>query len=555
MRKIKILFFKIIFISMFCTNGFSQNNIISKNPTAAEWREDLRFLSTKLIERHPNPFHDVSREKFETAVKSLDAKIDELNPHQIIVEMAKIVALIGEGHTRLDLPRKGNRKFGRYPIKFYVYENGVFVQEIAQQHKEIVGRKVVKIGESLIKEVIKKVNPVVHHDNEMTRKLLLPLYIDTPEVLQSLGIIKNSGDLKLTVEAENGEQRTIQMSPVENTDSIKWISANNSATKELPLWQKKIDDDYWFEFLEDHKTVYLQFNSVRDKKEESIAQFSERLHKFIEANPVEKLILDLRLNDGGNSRLARPLLHAIIRSDKINQKGKFFTIIGRKTFSATIVFAVELNQHTNTIFVGEPTGGSPNQYGEMVSFILPNSGLTVNHSAYLFQTAGPFENGDAITPEIAVAPTIESFRQNQDPVLDAIFSYKPSKSLFEQIFEAYKNDGIESAVNAYRKFKNSPENRYINTERPIRLVGNQLLEEKKYNDAETIYKLNTEAYPERSVPYFSLAELYLEKSEKQKAKAFYLKGLSKLESDITVHKAFEDRLRNIISERLKEIGN
>jgi hypothetical protein len=65
-----------------------------------------------------------------------------------------------------------------------------------------------------------------------------------------------------------------------------------------------------------------------------VEAFAARLSAFVEANPVERLILDLRLNRGGDGGLNRPLLLAIIRSKKIDQKGRLFTIVGRSTWSA-----------------------------------------------------------------------------------------------------------------------------------------------------------------------------------------------------------------------------
>lgn len=553
--KQKLIF--VIFLILICIIFSQAQTVQSKNEssnlTAKQWREDLHFLSSELVKRHPNPFHAVSKNEFENAVKTLDAKLNKLSPPQIILEMVKIVALINEGHTRLNLPRESQWKFGRFPVRFFLYRNGLFIQEIAKERKEVVGWRVTKIEDTPIEQVIKQVSPFVHHDNEMTKKLLLPLFISTPEVLHFLGIIKDTDNLPITVEEDNGKQVKIQLKTASQNSAIEWIKANNSATTNLPLWQKKTNDNYWFEYLENLKTVYVQFNSVSDKKDESIAQFSERLYNFIKDNQVEKLILDLRLNDGGNSRLAMPLLYTIIKSDKINQKGKFFTIIGRATFSAAMVFTVELEKHTNTIFVGEPTGGSPNQYGEMLSFNLPNSGLLVNYAAYYFQTAGPFDNRPWLAPTIATEPTIESFRQNQDLAFEATVSYSLPRLLSTQMKEAYASGGISNVLLAYQKYKTNPSNFYLDTEREVRSIGNQLQEMKKLDDAINVFKLNVEAYPERAAPIISLAEIYLEKGDKAKAKELYLKGLSLLESDKSINKGFMERLRSIANERLANL--
>jgi hypothetical protein len=57
--------------------------------------------------------------------------------------------------------------------------------------------------------------------------------------------------------------------------------------------------------------------------------------------------------------LNRPLIHRLIRCDTINQWGKLFVVIGRRTFSAAMNLAVDLERHTRALFVGEPTGGAP----------------------------------------------------------------------------------------------------------------------------------------------------------------------------------------------------
>lgn len=58
---------------------------------------------------------------------------------------------------------------------------------------------------------------------------------------------------------------------------------------------------------------------------------------------------------------------------KINQRGKLFVIVGRQTFSAAMNGAAEIERHTNAIFVGEPTGSSPNFVGETIGVNLTYS--------------------------------------------------------------------------------------------------------------------------------------------------------------------------------------
>jgi hypothetical protein len=79
-----------------------QSNIRIDSAEAREWRDDLHYLAETLPLVHKNAFHTVSREQFAAAVKRLDSRIPDLNRDQIIVEMVKIVAMIGDGHTRME---------------------------------------------------------------------------------------------------------------------------------------------------------------------------------------------------------------------------------------------------------------------------------------------------------------------------------------------------------------------------------------------------------------------------------------------------------------------
>jgi hypothetical protein len=70
-----------------------------------KWLEDLRYLAEEMPRRHRNLFHTMTREQFAGAVKALEERIPVLARHQIIVEMARILALVGDGHTNIEPTR------------------------------------------------------------------------------------------------------------------------------------------------------------------------------------------------------------------------------------------------------------------------------------------------------------------------------------------------------------------------------------------------------------------------------------------------------------------
>jgi hypothetical protein len=289
--------------------------------------------------------------------------------------------------------------------------------------------------------------------------------------------------------------------------------AANAAT---PLWLKDPASKFWFEYLKESQTLYVQLNQVADKDTETLADFAKRLFAFTATNPVEKLILDLRLNRGGNGTLLRPLEIGIIKS-KLDQPGRLFTIIGRSTWSAAQFLLNHLEKYTNTLFVGEPSGSKGNVYGDSRKITLPNSGITVRASVYYWQDWNPWDTRLWTAPHLTTELTAENYRTNQDPALNAILSYVPRQQLLEVLNEALTKGGIDLAVKRFREFKADALNKYADTEEPLLIAGQRLLDENKPEQALTLFKLNAEENPHSFRAYFAMGEAYFRIGNKEQA--------------------------------------
>ncbi len=136
----------------------------------------------------------------------------------------------------------------------------------------------------------------------------------------------------------------------------------------------------------------------------------------------------MRNNRGGDNTLTRPLIHGLIRNDKVNRFGHLFVLIGRNTFSAAMNCAVEIERNTNVIFLGEPTGSSPNFVGETTILVLPCTGLRLSCSPLYWQSSTATDRRPWISPSLVAEPSIAAFSQNRDPGLEAIFGYIESNS-------------------------------------------------------------------------------------------------------------------------------
>ena len=513
-------------------NGFSMNTV--DKTEAARWREDLRYMTNEMPRLHNNLFHTVTREQFDAAVKKLDARIPTLARHQIIVEMARITALVNDGHTNVYPTRDAKIGFRQFPVKMYFFKDGLFIRAATNENANLVGARVVRIGNFNVEQAYDSVREIIGKDNEMDARFFAPHLLAMPEVLHALGISDSTESAKFTVEID-GKQSTIELKPAGASDMMAsdtdetwipkdgWTDARGRDSK--VFWLKDPSNKFWYEYLRESRTVYVQFNEVNDKTDETIEAFSKRLFEFVDANPVERFVLDLRLNRGGNGGMNKPLLLGIIKSAKINQRGKLFTIIGRSTFSATQFLVNDLEKLTNTIFVGEPSGSKGNIYGDSRKIVLPNSGITVRVSIYFWQDWNPWDTREWTAPDLTAELSSEDYRQNTDPALDAIFAYVPQKKLSEILDEALTTGGIDLAVQSFNEFTKNSSNKYATTEQALLEAGQRLLNEKKYGDAARLFQINAERNPNSFRAYFALGEALARLGKKDLAITNFEKSL------------------------------
>src|ERR1044072_7177681 len=286
--------------------------------------------------------------------------------------------------------------------------------------------------------------------------------------------------------------------------------------------------------MKDSRVLYVQLNQVGDKDTETLAEFSARLLAFIDANPVERFILDLRLNRGGNGSLLRPLVTSIIKARKVDQPGKLFAIIGRSTWSAAQFLLNDLERYTNTIFVGEPSCSKANVYGDSRKITLPNSGVTVRVSIYWWQAWHPLDMRRWTAPHLTAELSSADYSANNDPAMKAIFDYVPQRPLTELLEEALKKNDLPLALDRFRQFKPDPATLYRDTEEVLVSLGYRLLNANKLGQAIAILKLSTEANPQSADSYELLGDAYSKSGNRELAIKSYEKSLALDGSDLDV---------------------
>ena len=144
---LSVLLCVFLFAAPAFSQGVNQAGAVVNQVEAEKWREDLSYMAREMEARHKNLFHTMTREQFESAVRKLHDRIPTLGRHQIIVEMARIVALVRDGHTNLAPTRDPKVGFRALPVKLYLFKDGLFIRTAERAHADLVGARVVKIGD------------------------------------------------------------------------------------------------------------------------------------------------------------------------------------------------------------------------------------------------------------------------------------------------------------------------------------------------------------------------------------------------------------------------
>ncbi|MCX2719639.1 hypothetical protein [Lentiprolixibacter aurantiacus] len=504
--------------------------------TSEQWQEDLRFLQKTIHEDYPFLFKKITAEDFDASVNNLYKQIPQLQEHEIMVGFARIVSSIEYGHTVFGF-WEGIIPYHQLPVVLYNFNDGIFIQGAHKDYKDILGAKVVAIEGKPIAEVLELMRPVVPAENDQFVKAYLVNYLTHPEFLHAqkvMPVLKNN--ISLTLEKEGRQfEKTIQAVKAERfprrygmvVPSETWLESRDLS--KTPLYLKNLDRIYFYEYLPDSKTVYVRHSQIQDQEGQDIPAFYAEVFDFIEKNDVEKLILDVRLNGGGNNYKNKPIVTGIIKSEKINKPGKFMVIIGRRTFSACQNLVNELSNYTNAVFVGEPTGENINFYGDNRPVQLPNTQINAYLSFAWWQDKPQWENADWTTPHIAVDMSFEQYRNNEDPVLQAALDFSDDNfvldpmNYFRNLFVSGEVEKLQSEV---VRMMQDPTYRFFDFEGEFDSAGYDLLKGNRIEEAIYVFSMNTQLFPESANAWDSLAEAYWKSGALDKAKEYYKKAIS-----------------------------
>ena len=470
------------------------------------WRQDLDYLAREMPAQHASLFHAMRQEQFDSALSRIRNRLPALARYQVVVELQRLAAMIGDGHSNVAPWRDTTAAFHTLPVALYRFQDGYYVRAATREHADLLGARVLRIGQVPIDSAEWLVAALIGRDNTMGIWMYAPLLLAMPEVLAALGMSQDPRGAELTF-VMKGTSRTITFRasdpfPTFSGDADKswnprpgWVDLRDQST--VPLWLSRTGETYWFTYVSEGRLLYVQINEIQERGEK-LQAFLDRALAAADSAGAERLVLDLRLNGGGNGYYNRTIVRALVRS-RFDARGRLFVITSRRTFSAAQMLISDLEKWTNPIFVGEPSASRGNVFGDSRKLVLPNNRVTVRVSTLWWQYWDPRDVRPWIAPEVAAPLTIAAYAAGRDPALEAIAHFLPQPSLVERLKPLLAVMDSAGAMQAIARFRANPVNAWLDPSEALAELAESLQAEGRRDGAALAERLRVRLAGSRSL--------------------------------------------------------
>jgi hypothetical protein len=398
--------------------------LAAAEPRADAWREDLRALldavSAKgttvnfkvgIASRGQKDFEKLYP-TFAQDIETLARDVPNLPDREVVLRLMQLWAAPNVAHNRVQLPAA----YGfneRLPVTFTWFSDGLAVTGATPEYQMAMATRVLKIGSKSPEELVDAVAPYLAHENDSWLRQEAAGLLRLRAILEHLGVTDAGGQVAVTVSKPDGAPFTVNLKPSASAPAIQPAGVLRLMA---PFTRAHVRERYWFDFLEDTGTLFIQYNACVNDPADPFPAFAAKVLARADAGGVQRVMIDLRRNGGGDSRIIAPLKSGL--AARRNKLGKFYVLIGPSTFSSAVDNAIELQRSLGAVLVGEPSGGKPSSYGEVKQVELPNSKLVVRYTSKWFGSHSDSQPGNLI-PAIVAPRTLADLVAERDPAFTA----------------------------------------------------------------------------------------------------------------------------------------
>lgn len=427
----------ILSVIMLCCVVLGNAQNISKSQAKA----DIDTLLYTLKEVHPDIYSTIHADKLDGLFADIKNELqDSISILDLYGRIAPIVAQIGDAHTGVVLPyREIMIEAGKYIPVFPTIDNnsGRMFVKASVDNAVPYDSEILSINGMSAADMVEKMLTFVSGERDFFRLTM----IDN-NIMGLFHFLFPASEYAIKyVEPNSKEEKSITLQAVE---AEKLNSGLVLSPKILKLMEEHGGNaPYTFHIMDKEQVAVMNFDACMDVK--GMEVFADSMFTKLREHDIKNLIIDVRFNGGGNSNVGDVLLKYIApkpfaqfgktlvkvtpttialtgnryekpdtllypenpasRHEPLPESQRFngnvYLLTSHTTFSSASSFAWAFKEFGCGTVIGEETGGMSVHYGDVISFVLPNSRLGVNVSHKRFWQPGADENNiHGVIPDV-----------------------------------------------------------------------------------------------------------------------------------------------------------
>lgn len=309
---------------------------------------------------HVNPWHEITKEELNKIAEDLINNMDINNRYKFKYFMDYIIKRLSgkeDAHTKLQIEYP-------LPINFKIFNNKVLINF----PKELRGSRLISINGIKIEKIVEEIEEVITYGTEGKRKYEIEKALFNSMLLFGLPSLRECNTLKFKIIKFDGKEE------------IREFSKDDEYTKEESFdYDKYLYGENATYIIEDETLIYTH-SSVQPKFKEQIEKAINELRKKDLTN-INRIIIDLRGNYGGNSALNKMLMDFLLE----HKEKELITLIDYRVFSGGR-YALRDLLNLGTITIGEEISTPINCYGNSKWVQIDDCNFSISEHYY-----NPFE--------------------------------------------------------------------------------------------------------------------------------------------------------------------
>ncbi len=409
--------------------------------------EDVDSLLALLEQRHYDIYLNSSNTELQNQIKETkDSWVikSEFHQSEFIIDVMKIFNTISDGHSNLlwyseeVIPNRDSNYY--FPAEVYLENGKLYVKnDTTINSDQRVALNMINGFDAnlLFVDALSCLPGTAAHSNKINRTIFFPIYLHLKGILPPY-----------TIRYDNFHVRT-------------YTESENYLFSDLIERMQPDSKNYSLSLIEKEEIALIAYNSCTDAP--AFKQFLDSSFLLLNQKSIDKVIIDIRSNSGGDSQVNDVLLSYLTRKPyqqsskriwkvspvsidefisrsivdstgqndlteyfinndstlvsfetnedltqlKLNSfffDGKVVVLIGPQTFSSANMLADAIKTYQICPLIGQATGERVNDFGEQKMELLLNSEIPYTYTiAYDIGASGDIQNTNTVNPDILVS--------------------------------------------------------------------------------------------------------------------------------------------------------